>query len=149
MDGHLMDVDCDRQIRGCARSRRGAAMTVLLDKRDSEHRDGIDILTAKLHVEGIETQGFPLSDGRTMLVRSLGDGTSFILTGRGRHNYSIGRYDDNDQTSPPTHYAEHLTTDTVVGTLTFGTTLPEYDATASACGVTLHPWHLTAGARSA
>jgi hypothetical protein len=124
-------------------------MKTFVDRRESEHRDGLDILTTMLALEGIETHRFHQSDGRTMLVRSLGDGTSFILTGRGRQNYSIGRYDDDDDISAPTHYAEHMTTDGVVGTLTLHTELPEYDATALARGMTLHPWHLTAGARSA
>ena len=124
-------------------------MKVFLDRRESEHRDGLDILTTKLALEGIETHPLPQSDGRTMLLRSLGDGTSFILTGRGRQNYSIGRYDDDDDMSAPTHYAENMTSDSVLGTLTFHTELPEYHATGLTSGVMRHPWHLTAGARSA
>lgn len=107
-------------------------MTTLMDTRDSQHRDGIDVLTAKLNLEGIEVDALPMSSGRTMLVRSLGDGTRFILTGRGRHNYSMGRYDENDDMSLPTNYAEHMTSDTVVSALTFATELPEYHLTA--CG---------------
>jgi hypothetical protein len=124
-------------------------MKVFLDRRESEHCDGLDILTTKLALEGIETHPLPQSDGRTMLLRSLGDGTSVILTGRGRQNYSIGRYDDDDDMSAPTHYAENMTSDSVLGTLTFHTELPEYHATALTNGVMRHPWHLTAGARSA
>jgi hypothetical protein len=48
-------------------------MKVFLDRRESEHRDGLDILTTKLALEGIETYPLPQSDGRTMLLRSLGD----------------------------------------------------------------------------
>jgi len=118
----------------------GAPTAGYLDRRDSEHRDGLDILRFKLELEGIETQAHDLAEGHTALVRSLGDGTSFILTGRGRQNYSIGRYADDDM-SAPTHYAEHLTADAVVGALTFHTELPEYDATALLRGVAPHPWH--------
>jgi hypothetical protein len=126
-----------------------ASKASFLDRRDSEHRDGLDILRFKLELEGIETQAHHLAAGHTMLVRSLGDGTSFILTGRGRQNYSIGRFADDDDISPPTHFAEHLTADDVVGTLTFAKDLPEYDAATATNGVNFQPWHLTPGARSA
>jgi hypothetical protein len=126
-----------------------ASTAGFLDRRDSEHRDGLDILRFKLELEGIETQERHLAAGHTMLVRSLGDGTSFILTGRGRQNYSIGRFADDDDISPPTHFAEHLTSDSVVAILTFAEDLPEYDAATATNGVNFQPWHLTPGARSA
>ena len=84
-----------------------------------------------------------------MLVRSVGDGTSFIVTGRGRQNYSIGRYADDDDMSPPTHFSEHMTSESVVDILTLVRELPEYDSTAWARRVTLPVWNLTAGALSA
>ena len=124
-------------------------MTTFLDRRDSEHRDGIDILTFKLNLEGIETHANHLAEGHTMLVRSVGDGTSFIVTGRGRQNYSIGRYADHDDMSPPTHFSEHMTSESVVDILTLVRELPEYDSTAWARRVTLPVWNLTAGALSA
>lgn len=34
-------------------------MKVFLDRRESEHRDGLDILTTKLALEGIETHPLP------------------------------------------------------------------------------------------
>ena len=127
----------------------GYPMTTFLDRRDSEHRDGIDILRFKLDLEGIETNAHHLAEGHTMLVRSVGDGTSFIVTGRGRQNYSIGRYADEDDMSPPTHFGEHMTSETVVDILTLVCELPEYDSTAWARGMTLPTWYQTAGARLA
>ena len=124
-------------------------MTTFLDRCDSEHRDGIDILRFKLDLEGIETNAHHLAEGHTMLVRSVGDGTSFIVTGRGRQNYSIGRYADDDAMGPPTHFGEHMTSDTVLDILTLVRALPEYDSTAWARGMTLPGLYLTAGARSA
>ena len=127
----------------------GYPMTTYLDRRDSEHRDGIDILTFKLDLEGIETHAHHLAEGHTMLVRSVGDGTSFIVTGRGRQNYSIGRHADDDEIGPPTHFGEHMTSETVLDILTWVRELPEYDSTAWARGMSLPASYLTAGSRSA